>query len=88
MKAYKMLIRWKEDNTSKATYKVMYNALCHNFVKRRDLAEEFCCDLKQQFAVCKLRLAEIAECASCGHFFFSCMAFRMVYEVCAALVMC
>ncbi|CAH3045206.1 unnamed protein product [Porites lobata] len=46
MKAYKMLIRWKEDNTSKATYKVMYNALCHNFVKRRDLAEEFCCDLK------------------------------------------
>lgn len=44
MKAYKMLIRWKEDNTSKATYKVMYNALCHNFVRRRDLAEEFCCE--------------------------------------------
>lgn len=46
MKAYKMLLGWKEDNSSGATYKVMYNALCHNFVKRRDLAEEFCCDKK------------------------------------------
>ena len=50
MKAYKMLIGWKGDNASGATYAVMYNALCHEFVKRRDLAEDFCCD-KKQFAL-------------------------------------
>ena len=50
MKAYKMLIGWKGDNASGATYAVMYNALCHKFVKRRDLAEDFCCD-KEQIAL-------------------------------------
>ena len=42
-KALKMLFGWKENNASNATYKVLHSALCHQFVKRRDLAEEFCC---------------------------------------------
>ena len=42
-KALKMLFEWKQNNASDATYKVLYSALCHEFVKRRDLAEEFCC---------------------------------------------
>jgi len=42
-KALKMLFEWKQNNASDATYKVLHSALCHEFVKRRDLAEEFCC---------------------------------------------
>ena len=42
-KALKMLFRWKEKYASDATYKFLHFALCHEFVKRRDLAEEFCC---------------------------------------------
>lgn len=42
-KALEMLFGWKENNGSNATYKVLHFALCHRFVKRRDLAEELCC---------------------------------------------
>jgi len=42
-KAYKMLLAWKQINASAATYRVLHDALCHNLVRRRDLAEKFCC---------------------------------------------
>jgi len=42
-KALKMLLEWKKNNGSDATYKVLHSALCHELVKRKDLAEEFCC---------------------------------------------
>ena len=37
-----MLGEWKRRRRSKATYKVLYNALCHESVKREDLAAGFC----------------------------------------------
>lgn len=41
-KAYKMLLNWKKAKGSDATYQVLYEALCHHFVNRRDLAEKYC----------------------------------------------
>ena len=42
-KSLRMLRRWKEKNgPSGATYKVLYEALCHSFVGRIDLAVQFC----------------------------------------------
>ena len=42
-KAYQMLYGWKKrGGIEKATYKVLYNALTHDLVQRRDLAETFC----------------------------------------------
>ena len=41
-KALSMLERWKEKNGLDATYRVLYDALCHQFVDRKDLAREFC----------------------------------------------
>ena len=41
-KAYQMLCQWKRRDGSKATYEVLYNALSHDLVQRRDLAEMFC----------------------------------------------
>ena len=41
-KPLKMLFRWKQKQGSKATYQVLYDALCNKFVERMDLAEEFC----------------------------------------------
>lgn len=43
-KAYRMLMAWKGKEGSKGTYLVLYNALCHKFVGRKDLAEAFCCE--------------------------------------------
>ena len=43
-KAYKMLLHWKERGGPTATYQVLYDALCHKLVKKRLLAEEFCCN--------------------------------------------
>ena len=43
-KAFNMLIDWKQGQGSKATYTVLHNALCHNLVNRKSLAEQFCCD--------------------------------------------
>ena len=42
-KAYKMLLDWKRRDGSTATYQVLYDALYHPPVNRRDLAEEYCC---------------------------------------------
>ena len=42
-KCHRMLCRWKEKSgVSGATYKVLYEALRHNFVDRKDLAGRFC----------------------------------------------
>jgi len=41
-KAYQMLMRWKEMEGSAATHQVLNDALCHQFVGERALAEEFC----------------------------------------------
>ena len=37
-----MLQKWKQKHGSGATYKVLWDALCHDFVGRKDLAETFC----------------------------------------------
>ena len=42
-KALKMLFGWEKKYGSNATYEALHSALCHQFVKRTDLAEEFCC---------------------------------------------
>ena len=41
-KVFMMLIVWKQREGSHATYQVLYDALCHPFVQRQDLAETFC----------------------------------------------
>ena len=41
-KAYKMLLQWKAAKGSDATFRVLHDALCHDIVNRRDLAEKFC----------------------------------------------
>ncbi|XP_078356530.1 uncharacterized protein LOC144641389 isoform X2 [Oculina patagonica] len=41
-KAYHMLLFWKQQNGSHATYSILSVALCHDFVNRRDLAEKNC----------------------------------------------
>ena len=41
-KAYQMLLFWKRREGSAASYQVLYHALCHRLVNRRDLAEEIC----------------------------------------------
>ena len=43
-KAYKMLMDWKKKVASGATYKVLYDALCHELVECKLLAERYCCD--------------------------------------------
>ena len=42
-KCHRMLCRWKEKRgLSGATYKVLYEALCHKYVDRKDFAGQFC----------------------------------------------
>ena len=41
-KGYQMLYEWKRRGGSKATYEVLYDALSHDLVQRRDLVEMFC----------------------------------------------
>ena len=43
-KGYKMLMGWKQKGGCEATYKVLYDALCHKLVKCKRLAEQFCCE--------------------------------------------
>ena len=43
-KAFEMLLAWKQKEGRKATYTVLYNALCHELVKCKRLAEQFCCE--------------------------------------------
>ena len=40
-KGYYMLLHWKETGSA-ATYKVLSDALQHEYVHRRDLAEKYC----------------------------------------------
>ena len=42
-KAYAMLKKWKQKNASEATYRCLYDALCHKLMNRKDLAQEICC---------------------------------------------
>lgn len=43
-KAYAMLLQWTQrDGAEQATYQVLKEALCHDLVRRRDLAEKICC---------------------------------------------
>lgn len=41
-KAFKMLLYWKHSMGSDGTYQVLYDALCHELIARRDIAEQFC----------------------------------------------
>lgn len=43
-KPYKMLLYWKNKKGREATYKILYDALCHELVNRKDLAEKLCCE--------------------------------------------
>lgn len=42
-RAYEMLLKWKRANGKGANFKVLYDALRHRYVGRRDLAEKYCC---------------------------------------------
>ena len=37
-----MLLKWKRTKLSGATFRVLHNALCHDIVNRRHLAEKLC----------------------------------------------
>ena len=43
-KGYQMLSRWKQREGTAAHYKTLYDALIHDNVQRKDLAEEYCCE--------------------------------------------
>ena len=42
-KAYEMLKKWECREGDSATYQVLYEALCHKHVARKDLAQKICC---------------------------------------------
>ena len=42
-KAFNMLMDWKQSEASAGTYQVLYNALCHQFVNCKSIAEKICC---------------------------------------------
>jgi len=62
-KAMTMLETWKENYGSEATYRVMYDALCHKNVKRKGLAEEICCHVSEENGTVpmKLRIKEVTQ---------------------------
>ena len=41
-KCYRMLYTWKRIEGSSATYLVLYKALCHEYVRCKDLAVKYC----------------------------------------------
>jgi len=43
LKAYEMLSKWRNREGDSATYQVLYEALCHEHVGRKDLAQTICC---------------------------------------------
>ena len=51
VKAYKMLMIWRQREGSYATYQVLHDALVNKLVKRRDLAEVLCIDDGRPFSV-------------------------------------
>ena len=42
IKSDRMLCAWKRREASSATYEVLYKALCHEYVGRKDLAVKYC----------------------------------------------
>ncbi len=42
-KAREMLRKWESREGDSATYQVLYKALCHKHVGRKDLAQKICC---------------------------------------------
>ena len=42
-KANEMLMEWKKRKHTVATYQALYDALCHELVACKALAEQFCC---------------------------------------------
>ena len=42
VKSHRMLCTWKRREFSSATYEVLYKALCHEYVGRKDLAVKYC----------------------------------------------
>ena len=43
-KAFKMLWDWKQSKGSDGTYQDLYDALCHELVKCKLIAQDVCCD--------------------------------------------
>ena len=43
-KAYEMLIHWKDKEGLSATYQKLYDALSHEYVRKKRLAEQLCCE--------------------------------------------
>ena len=41
-KAFAMLLFWKRSMGSYGTYQVLFDALCHEFVGRKDIADQIC----------------------------------------------
>ena len=41
-KGFHILELWKSNNVEAADYKTLYDALSHNMVQRKDLAEKYC----------------------------------------------
>ena len=41
-KAFNMLMDWKQSKGSDGTYQVLYDALCHEFVNCKGIAEKIC----------------------------------------------
>ena len=42
-KTSEMLKKWRNAEGDSATYQVLYEALCHEMVARKDLAQKICC---------------------------------------------
>ena len=42
-KAYEMLRKWESSEGDSATYQVLYEALCHQHVGGKELAQKICC---------------------------------------------
>ena len=42
-KAHEMLRIWESREGDSATYQILYKALCHKHVARKDLAQKICC---------------------------------------------
>ena len=51
VKAYKMLMIWRQREGSHATYQVLHDALVHKLVQHKNLAEVLCIDDGRPFLV-------------------------------------
>ena len=71
---FRMLKKWKQRLGRDATYQALYDALCHVYVKREDLAEKFCIDNNYAAETSNSfnSSAPVGKYFSCFHFFFLC----------------